>query len=332
MVGTAESFLKYNTVGTMKNLLALEDHLRNLSPRYESEDASCLMKHSLQLEEQADEGISHASELEDGEKVSVFHDLQEGARHLREQFKSRVSPSSLIVEVRRLRKRAEVLDPSFNLEKCKSCGNAEDFLGELREMEGRNGKGLYPRGVENSSSEHNMVKESTKDVALVIGGVNLGFGIGYAAKTYLDPLYPGAVMGYNPSLLIDIGGTALGVVGALKLKKEMYKKLAGYVAAGLSTHLWEDIANLMPVAPAARLSAPSAAYANATGYPTVGIGAVGTNIPGIPGTPYPVQRLAGYPFAAPVSIGPTMSPPHYTLNGNSGLKNVVLGPKYTLDT
>ena len=332
MVGIAENFLRYNTDSVMKNLLALEDHLRNLSSQYESEDASCLMKHSLQLEEQADEGISHASELEDREKVSVFHDLQEGARHLREQFKSRVNPSSLIVEVRKLRKRAEALDPTFNLEKCKSCGSAEGFLEEFKATDR---KGLYPRSVEHNSSEHEM-DSKTKDIALVIGGVNLGWGAGYAAKEYIDPLYPYGIGGtallpspVGASLLVDIGGTALGIVGALKLKKELHKKLAGYFAAGLSTHLWEDLVKLMPATPAARLSA---AYSNAVGYPTVGVGAVGTQIPAIPGMPYPAQRLAEYPFASPVSVGTTMSPPHYTLNGTSGLKNVVLGPKYTLDT
>jgi len=127
MVGTASAFLKFNIDGSMMQILALEDHLRRTSPRYESEEASCLVKHILQLNEQSLEGISHAAEVGDKDKVQVFRDLQKGAEHLREQLRKRVDPLKLIREVRALRKRAEALDPSFNLEKCKSCGNIEDY-------------------------------------------------------------------------------------------------------------------------------------------------------------------------------------------------------------
>lgn len=377
------------------------------------------MKHSLQLEEQADEGISHASELEDEEKVSVFHDLQEGARRLREQFKARVDPSRLILEVRALRKRAEILDPSFNLEKCKSCGNAEEMLSELRDMD-RNtgeslgdlergmaekvlsglskkygvkppkleildechepseghyklgtirmcrgginehvlihefghymndlkgkpldeddaeafavniiGKDLNSRGVNHSYSDRKMkVSAQVKEVALAVGGVNVGWGIGYAAKAYGDPALP-TLMGQKASLYVDVLGTIAGVVVALKSKKESVRKAAAFIAAGLSTHLWEDAeAALAPAAAAAQ----EMVVAEASGYPTVGVGAVGTMNPNIPSFPSAAPRLAEYPFAAPVSTGPTMSPPHYTIDGVPGIKNVVLGPKYMLDS
>ena len=235
----------------------------------------------------------------------------------------------LIQTVRTLRKRAEALDPTFNLEKCRSCGAAEGFLEELG---AKNEKGLYSPSTQHnhskSESDQNM-KAALKDVATVIGGVNIGWGIGYTAKAYIDPMALGAIMGQNPSLLIDIGGTIAGIIGAVKLKGATAKKLATYIAAGLSTYIWDDLAKLLVPAPAV---ARSYANANARGYPTVGVGAVGTQIPAVPGYPYPAQRLAEYPFTSPVSVGATMSPPHYTLNGVPGLKNVVLGPKYTLDT
>lgn len=342
MVGTASNFLTYNSDSVMMHLLAIEDHLRHLDPAYRSEDSSCLVKHALQLREQSLEGISHATAEADREKVAVFRDLERGAEHLRDLFKRRTSPDTLILEVRTLRKRAETLDPTFNLEKCRSCGNAEQFLEELG---AENEKGLYSPSAQHShrsnKSDQNMtaaihrsnksnqnMKAAMKEVATVVGGVNIGWGIGYTAKAYIDPMAPGAIMGQNPSLLIDVGGTLAAIIGALKLKGATAKKLATYIAAGLSTYIWDDLAKLLAPTPAV---AGSYATSNARGYPTVGVGAVGTAIPAVPGYPYPAQRLAEYPFASPVSVGATMSPPHYTLNGVPGLKNVVLGPKYTLD-
>ena len=125
MVGTAQTFLTFNIDGVHMHLLAIEDHLRRLSREYESEEASCLMKHALQLQEQSLEGISHASDVGDKEKTQVFRDLQKGAEALRKKFKERADPDDLIKEVRALRKRAEVLDPTFNLEKCASCGDID---------------------------------------------------------------------------------------------------------------------------------------------------------------------------------------------------------------
>jgi len=126
MPGTASNFLKYNTDGVMMHILAIEDHLRYLDSKYRSEDSSCLVKHALQLREQSLEGISHSNEIGDKEKVQVFRDLVHGSEKLQDLFKQRTSPDDLILEVRKLRKRAEALDPSFNLEKCQSCGNMED--------------------------------------------------------------------------------------------------------------------------------------------------------------------------------------------------------------
>lgn len=126
MVGTASAFLRFNIDGVNMHLLAIEDHLRRTSPAYESEEAGCLMKHALQLQEQSLEGISHASEVGDREKVKVFRDLQKGAEALRKRFREKADPDQLIMEVRALRKRAESLDPSFNLEKCASCGDLDE--------------------------------------------------------------------------------------------------------------------------------------------------------------------------------------------------------------
>lgn len=43
-------FLSYNIDNVLKHLLAIEDHLRNLDENYEAPDASCIVKHLLQLD------------------------------------------------------------------------------------------------------------------------------------------------------------------------------------------------------------------------------------------------------------------------------------------
>ena len=193
---------------------------------------------------------------------------------------------------------------------------AEDFAVETVE------KGLYPPEAKHYHSGSKM--DSAKDIALVIGGVNIGWGIGYAAKVYVDPLAPGVVLGQDPSLLIDAGGTIIGIIGAWKLKRDILKKLAAYIGAGLSVHLWEDLMKILAATPAAAAAAQAAAAGGAV---------VGTSIPGIPAMPTPAQRLAGYPFPSPVSVGGTMSPPHYMLDNVPGApRTIALTPKYILNS
>ena len=142
MVGSAETFLQYNEDNVMKQLLAIEAHLRNLSPSYESEHASCVIKHILQLDEQCDEGISHASELGYKEKVEIFRKVKAGIPRFRKKLygnrtknmlilETRIHPSEAIKEVRKLRRIAENLNPNYNLEKCETCGPIEGVLKQL---------------------------------------------------------------------------------------------------------------------------------------------------------------------------------------------------------
>lgn len=137
MVGTSSTFLALNSTSAMKHLLAIEAHLRDLPASYESEEASCLVKHALSLEEQSDEGISHATDVGDKEKLAVFKDLQKGAKEIRSLLSQKTSPSALLKRVRELRKRAEALDPTFDLSKCATCkGEAsEDDIAALEKLD-----------------------------------------------------------------------------------------------------------------------------------------------------------------------------------------------------
>jgi len=132
MVGSAERFLSYNETNVMKHLLAIEAHLRELGSNYKGEHASCVVKHLLQLEEQCEEGISHASELGLDRKVEIFREIHSQIPALRKSLEEGANPNDLIRKVREIRRKAEGLNPNFNLEQCKACGNIEEVLAKLK--------------------------------------------------------------------------------------------------------------------------------------------------------------------------------------------------------
>ena len=135
MVGTAETFLRYNVDNVLKHLLAIEAHLKDLPRDYTGEHASCIIKHLLQLEEQCEEGMSHAAELRRDRMVEVFRRLRERGRELKSRLVARaISPEDAIRFVRDLRRLAEELAPEYDLAKCATCGPLE---GTLEELEGR---------------------------------------------------------------------------------------------------------------------------------------------------------------------------------------------------
>lgn len=131
MVGSAATFLSYNETNVMKHLLAIEAHLRELGPNYKGEHASCVVKHLLQLEEQCEEGISHASELGLDRKAEIFREIHGQIPALRKGLEEGANPNDLIRRVREIRRKAEALNPAFNLEQCKACG-VEEALAKLK--------------------------------------------------------------------------------------------------------------------------------------------------------------------------------------------------------
>lgn len=142
MVGSAEAFLKYNKDNVMKHLLAIEAHLRELEEGYRPDHASCVIKHILQLEEQCEEGISHAAELGQDEVAKIFKRVRDEAESIRKALLEGRPPAEIIRMVRAVRRVAEKLDPSFELEKCTTCtvdlGKVKaghEGSGDLRKME-----------------------------------------------------------------------------------------------------------------------------------------------------------------------------------------------------
>lgn len=77
---------------------------------------------------------------------------------------------------------------------------------------------------------------SAREIALVYGGQHIGKGITRAME-YVDTLYPGAVLGQDPSLLVDIVGAVGGILGGLYLR-DPFDTLALLIGGYLSTDLW----------------------------------------------------------------------------------------------
>lgn len=248
-------FLSYNKDNVMKHLLAIEDHCRNLKPGYSSEHFSCITKHALQVEEQAEEGISHASEIEP-ESVRIFSQVRRQIREFRKELKRDQSPDNAIRNIRKIRKEAEKMDPEYNVSACKTCRSTE-------EMEMILGDGKYL----NTSSDQNLNMKETKLVGNALVGNLTGKGVS-VATTYL---IPGQTMGIpNKTIANAVIGVALtGLALYEKLPKNA--NLLGAVAGTnlLANELVNTAMTYMMPAPVAPIEpAPTTAVASATGAGT----------------------------------------------------------------
>jgi len=234
MTGTAENFLRYNEENVMMHLLAVEDHLRNLSPEYETEHASCIYKHALQLKEQSLEGISHSSELHEEEKAQIFERLKLGASEIQEGLKSRIPPTELIRRVRELRGIAEGLDPSYSLQKCEACEVGLPVVGNPYP---RPQKSLIYNSPTHSNRGTEMVSENVKRGAGIYGGAWVGKATVKYVLPWVDTLAPTLPVYLKPSLWAGI--LSLGLPLVLDKIPEQWQNAALAAGGFISTSLLE---------------------------------------------------------------------------------------------
>jgi len=120
-------------------------------------------------------------------------------------------------------------------------GEAEKFA--LHELDG---KRLYGKPVNYQRGKSTM--QTTRDIAIIYGADWVGLGINEAMQ-WIDAQYPGAVLGQNPSLLLDLlvagGGAYLAMT-----QREPYDLLAALIGGYVSTDLWRQVERLTQ--PAAR--------------------------------------------------------------------------------
>lgn len=265
MPGSEDRFLQYNEENVIKHLLAIEDHARNLKEGYGPEHYACITKHSLQIEEQCDEGISHAAVL-DTNKVGVFKEVRKRIADFRNKLKSDSSPDVAIKEIRSVRSVAERLGRGYDTSECRVCGDSESvpevktYLKGTQTMNKTGGK----------SMKLPSVPSGVKDVAMVLGG-----GIaGKIIETYLPSVIPQGqlVPGLNNGTLANI---AVGVaIDALAITRPgMLGALEVPAVAAANFILADTLGDILLgyVTPAAAIpSAPAAAVMSFGGVRTNG--------------------------------------------------------------
>jgi len=205
-------FLRFNQDNIIKHLLALEDHSRYLRSDMSPKHKSCLLKHTLQLQEQLSEAVSHSSVVEPN-KTAKYQELLYDSDRLKKIVESKSEPVDIIREIRNMRSKYEQIVPKYSVKDCKVCSLGHDsennsFLNKENhhiditnngdsEMETANivsgiaGGAILAKALDFTASKVSMVNEhkTASNVVVGLAGIFAGSkmkGAGKAAK-YLKP-------------------------------------------------------------------------------------------------------------------------------------------------
>jgi len=118
--GKEAAFLRFNQDGIYGNLLATEEHFRNISA--DANFNQCAVKHLSLSANHASEAVSHTvavGDVKDSKEyaklntqiLELQHDVQDG----------KVTPAKGIERVREIKHEFEVFNPAFNVSLCKAC-------------------------------------------------------------------------------------------------------------------------------------------------------------------------------------------------------------------
>lgn len=134
-----EKFLKYNYDNIMINLHQIEQHIRDINREdVEGNQFQCVKKHSMMVQGELDEAISHAI-VSSPRDVEHLKTLKENIILFRRELNDH-TPEENIVYIREIRKGMETTDPEeYDTSDCKACGPAEymDDNGVIRQKKDR---------------------------------------------------------------------------------------------------------------------------------------------------------------------------------------------------
>ena len=121
--GKEKYYLKFNKDESFKNLIATEEHFRNVENDIDEEGfLNCAVKHLASCEGHFDEAISHSLIVESKDSSDKFRDLRNDVRWLRHELQSgRVSPSEGIKHVRKIRRKFEDFNDEYDISRCEAC-------------------------------------------------------------------------------------------------------------------------------------------------------------------------------------------------------------------
>ena len=240
-----EYFLKYNHDNIFVNLLQAEDHLRNLSETDNSDGHNaCIVKHLMITEVESNEAYSHA------ENPDIYYKIRSGCNELRSKLSS-IKVHEAIQEVRTIRKTAEHLDPSYNIEDCRACDKMKSaiskHLNSSTSLEKDKHLKNKPRGV--------IMKTDLRTLGIINGGQAAGYLLKYGTD-WVTTKYPAATpttwndKGLWTALGVGIGGQLL----AARFMKDGNLKLATMIGLShLAVSKVGDVVKDMATTPAARL-------------------------------------------------------------------------------
>lgn len=210
----------------MRNLIASEIHLRDLTNKREVGHDSCIRKHLLFIENELGEAQSHATVIKP-ELVKIFKKLEQKVINLRKGLSQRDVIKS-INEVRIIRKKVEELNPEYDTSNCISCQQVEKEV----EKAMNNSRNLKSKVYKVEKPINNNIERplkrgeksmEKKDVGVILGGQFVGKGVDFLSD-YVDTSMEATARPVleRPSTWINVGG-GLGLVG-LALFGQKYLK------------------------------------------------------------------------------------------------------------
>lgn len=246
-------FIQFNIENILKNCIQAEDHLRHLV-NVESDEPghnSCVHKHLLFVEGEADEAISHSAHVLP-EKTNLFASISDRVRGIRKKLDMQPVQES-IKEVREIRKMVEEAEPKYNTSKCKACSfhsneekiyklqnhntisnsKNDDEVSRMVSTEqlgylalGNVGGKIVQEGVGMLSAQYPMVGPvKTDDLVSIVAGAGLTY---YGVKMARDDKVGLAATAAGLNVLVDKGVSILkGFLGmGMSMPRMSYAPIA----------------------------------------------------------------------------------------------------------
>lgn len=114
------NFLRYNEDGIYGNLLATEEHFRNLKGN--ADFNQCAVKHLALATNHADEAVSHTIAVGDSNSSKEYARIRDDMRSLQHDVQDgKVNSEEGIKRIREIKHEFEAINPSYDVSKCKAC-------------------------------------------------------------------------------------------------------------------------------------------------------------------------------------------------------------------
>jgi hypothetical protein len=258
-----KEFASWNMDNILGNMLQAETHWKNIKAYDDPNFAACINKHLLESQMELSELVAH-----DPDNADYYKDVIVEIRKLRkDNINMKLQPDEAIKRIRDIRNDFESHIPGHNVEECKSCGNADEIIGKLRDDTKDLNRDSNKLTISIQKKEINM------EVIKPLVGNFVGKGISEATRMFV----PGATFGVANKTLINLGlGLAIDVLALMGNKRKkilptkMEVPLVGAANFLIADEVGDLVAGYMPT-PAATVRAPTAAVRIASPAAAAGV-------------------------------------------------------------